>query len=74
MEHSHEELYALDIDGTHIRYHLNNGRIAIPGIDVNRWVQTNWTGKMSVFSDPKLRNELEVELFGKVYQEVEKGH
>jgi hypothetical protein len=74
MEQLHSATNAIDIDGSHIRYHINNGRIAIPGIDVNKWVELNWSGNMSVYSDPKLRNKLEAELFGKVYHEVEKDH
>jgi hypothetical protein len=74
MEHSHTDVHDLVIDGTPIRYHVTNGRIAIAGVDVNKWVEVNWSGNLSVYSDPKLRNELEAELFGKVYNRVGTDH
>lgn len=73
-EGTHTITHAINIDGTEIRYHVNHGRIAIPGFDVNKYVQTKWTGSQSVFSDPQLRNQLEAELFGKVYKLVEARH
>lgn len=70
MEHTSEPHHAVNVNGTQVRYHISNGRIAIQGFDVNTYVQKNWTGDKSVFNDPALRNELEAELFGKVYQLV----